>query len=95
VTSFDNKFKALIRAVADVSGVDEVHPDTSLAELGVNSMMVVEIIIACEQIYTCKLDDLQIDQFTTIQNLHDQLVTLSSTDDNSSLRETLDEKSYP
>ena len=58
--------------------MDRAEPDTSLAELGVDSMKVVEIIMACEQIYegAANFEDVRVDQFTTIAGLHEQFAAL-------------------
>jgi acyl carrier protein len=79
--TMDDKLARLTAAVAEISGLDHVERDTNLAELGVDSMKVVEIIVTCEQIYSgaSGFEDLRIDQFTTINSLHEQFVALMGT----------------
>lgn len=79
MTAGHDHLAILTATIAGIVGLDTLNPDISLAELGVDSMKVVEIIMACEQIYegAAGFEDLQIDQFTTIRGLHEQLEVLS------------------
>ncbi len=67
---------SLQREVARVLNVESVGVDTGLAELGIDSLNVVELILLCEHIYGRPVDDsaLTIDQYTTLRELDRQLL---------------------
>lgn len=74
--------KLLDRLVADTKEIlskDEVGPDMTLTEIGIDSLNVVELIIVCEQIYdkVSNPDELKFDEFTTLRDMHKQLLELS------------------
>ena len=70
-----NNLDLLCKEVARMLGVEEVSPDMGLAELGVNSLNVVEMILICELIYGDDIqpEKLNIDAFTTLRSLDSQL----------------------
>lgn len=62
-------------------GVKSIDVDTPLAQLGVDSLNIVEMVVICQQIYTqvTNYQDIQIDENTTIRELDAQLTALSMT----------------
>ncbi|MFE8073091.1 acyl carrier protein [Marinobacteraceae bacterium S3BR75-40.1] len=67
----------LMQDVATLLNKDSVDPDTAMAELGVDSLNVVELILICEQIYTDVVDpeSLQFDEYTTLREMDARLTT--------------------
>lgn len=65
----------LMQDVAVLLNKDSVDPDTAMAELGVDSLNVVELILICEQIYTNVVDpeSLQFDEYTTLREMDERL----------------------
>jgi acyl carrier protein len=62
------------REVAKITNRESVAVDVSLAELGVDSINVIELILFCEQLYgTFDPTSLQINEFTTLADLDLQL----------------------
>jgi acyl carrier protein len=61
--------------VARVLSRDEVDVDVGLAELGLDSLKIVELILACYELYGKDVDpdELAIDQFTTLRDLDRQM----------------------
>ena len=70
------KLDLLAAEVGRILNVDIVDVDTPMGELGVDSLNVVELVLVCEQLYTDSVDPerLQIDQYTSLRELHTQLV---------------------
>ncbi|NVN09783.1 acyl carrier protein [Nguyenibacter vanlangensis] len=64
------KLQKLTAEVARILNVDSVEPDVGLGELGVDSLVIVELLLACEQIYGGRVspEDLNIDQYTTLSD---------------------------
>lgn len=67
----------LRKVTAEALQVDSVDPDVPLAEIGIDSLNIVEVIIACEEIY----DDFQIDparlefdEMTSLADMHNQMI---------------------
>jgi acyl carrier protein len=76
----DEMLEQLISETKDILNKEDISPDSTLTEIGIDSLNVIELIVACEQIYTkvTRPEELQFDEFTTIQDLHSQLIELSS-----------------
>jgi acyl carrier protein len=55
----------------------DVLPESTLAELGIDSVTVVDLLITCEDIYNIMIqpEHLQIDEFTTLRSLHSQVLS--------------------
>lgn len=55
--------------------IDEVDPDAPLGEVGIDSLNVIELILACEEIYEGVIDPeaLEFDEFTTLRELDQRL----------------------
>lgn len=61
-------------------GVKTIDIDAPMAQLGVDSLNIVEMVIICQQIYTnvTNYEDIDIDENTTIRELDAQLNALSA-----------------
>ncbi len=71
----------LVSEVAKISNLEAVPEDVGLGELGVDSLRIVELILVCDQLYGVPFDPdgLQIDQFTTLRDLDEQMRRLAVT----------------
>ena len=69
------KLQQLIQEAKKVLDHDEIDADTSLLDLGVDSMNIVELIMLCEQIYGNNFDPdaLELDEYTTFTELDERL----------------------
>ena len=69
----------LTERIKEMLALEEVDIDTPLAQLGIDSLNVVELIIICQQIYTnvVNYDDINIDEGTTLRDIDEQLLALS------------------
>lgn len=67
----NTNLQKLTADVARILNVDSIEPDVGLGELGVDSLVIVELLLACEQIYGGRVspEDLNIDQYTTLSDL--------------------------
>jgi acyl carrier protein len=72
----------LAKEVARIVQRGEVDLDISVGELGVDSLMLVELMLACDQIYPGAIDmdapQLEITQFTTLRELDQKLGALAA-----------------
>lgn len=68
------------REVARLVDAETVDPDTGVAELGIDSLNVVELMFALELLYkkAIQLEELSLDQFTTLRELDQQLRRMGS-----------------
>ena len=67
----------LIKVTAEALKVDDVDPNVPLSEIGIDSLNVVEVIIACEEIYSdFQIDPsrLEFDEMTSLRDMHDQMI---------------------
>lgn len=67
----------LIKVTAAALQTDSVDPDVPLAEIGIDSLNIVEVIIACEDIYgsfQINPSQLEFDEMTSLRDMHDQMV---------------------
>ena len=73
--SNQSRIDELTKELARILNVDSVDPDVALGELGVDSLIVVELLLACEQLYGLQVapERLEIDQYTTLRDLDLQL----------------------
>lgn len=76
----DEMLEQLVSETKDILNKEDISPDFTLTEIGIDSLNVIELIVACEQIYTkvTRPEELQFDEFTTLHDLHTQLIELSS-----------------
>jgi acyl carrier protein len=62
-----NTMKEELRAlIAEIAEKDEIPDDVSFKDLGIDSMMGVEIVAAIERKYQVKIDDAELVQVTTL-----------------------------
>lgn len=54
--------------IAEISEKDEIPDDVSFKDLGIDSMMGVEIVAAIERKYQVKIDDSELVEVTTLNN---------------------------
>lgn len=68
----------LINETKTILGRDQVDADSSLLDLGVDSMNIVELIMVCEQVYEGGIDPdaLELDEYTTLRELDERLSAL-------------------
>lgn len=63
----NSNLKEELRAlISEISEVDEIPDDTHFKELGIDSMMGVEIVAAIERQYKIKIDDAELSEVTTL-----------------------------
>jgi acyl carrier protein len=60
--------------VAEIAEKDSIPDDASFKELGIDSMMGVEIVAAIERQYQIKFDDAELQQFTTLSSSYDAVM---------------------
>lgn len=68
----------LIKVTAEALKVDDVDPNVPLSEIGIDSLNVVEVIIACEEIYSdFQIDPskLEFDEMTSLTDMHNQMIS--------------------
>ena len=62
-----NPMKEELRAlISEISEMDDIPDDVSFKDLGIDSMMGVEIVAAIERKYQVKIDDAELTQVTTL-----------------------------
>ncbi len=54
--------------IAEISEIDEIPDETPFKDLGIDSMMGVEIVAAIERKYQIKIDDSELQKVTTLMN---------------------------
>ena len=69
----------LQRGVMDMLALDSVDLDVALAQLGIDSLNVVELILICQQVYVSVTDfeAIDIDENTTLREVDEQMLALS------------------
>lgn len=67
----NNTLNSLQAEVAKLLGRESVPVNVGLGELGLDSLKIVELILACDSIYSKDVDPetLEIDQFTSLEDL--------------------------
>jgi acyl carrier protein len=66
-TSQSSTMKEELRAlIAEIAEKDEIPDDVSFKDLGIDSMMGVEIVAAIERKYQVKIEDAELAQVTTL-----------------------------
>lgn len=71
----------LRKVTAESLKVDTVDPDVPLAEIGIDSLNIVEVIIACEEIYSrFRIDPsrLEFDEMTSLSDMHRQMISFET-----------------
>ncbi len=61
--------------IAEIAEVDTIPDDTHFKELGIDSMMGVEIVAAIERQYKVKFEDSELSQVTTLNKSHDLVLS--------------------
>lgn len=67
----------LIKVTAEALQLESVDPDVPLAEIGIDSLNIVEVIIACEEIYSdfqINPSALEFDEMTSLRDMHHQMI---------------------
>ncbi len=72
----ESNVQELCEQIAIMLNKDQVDPDTPIAELGVDSLNIVEVILICEQLYPGVMnpENLVFDEHTTLREMDTQLV---------------------
>jgi len=67
---------ALCAEVAIILSIDDVDPDALLGQLGIDSLNVVELILACQQVYpnVLNFESLSFDEHTTLREIDQRLI---------------------
>ena len=65
MTNLKEELRALI---AEIAEKDEIPDDVAFKDLGIDSMMGVEIVAAIERKYQVKIDDAELAEVTTLNN---------------------------
>lgn len=68
----------LMKVTAEALKVESVDPNVPLPELGIDSLNIVEVIIACEEIYSkFRIDParLEFDEMTSLTDMHKQMIS--------------------
>lgn len=75
-----DKLEQLLEDTRRILGHEDVHPDSTLECIGIDSLNIVELMIAYDLIYPGipNPDEVEFDGFTTLLEMHDQLYRLSS-----------------
>ncbi|MFS1525528.1 acyl carrier protein [Microbulbifer sp. 2304DJ12-6] len=72
----ESKVKVLCEQISLMLNVDSVDPDMPIADLGIDSLNIVEVILICEQLYPGVMnpENLVFDEHTTLQEMDSQLI---------------------
>lgn len=69
-----NSLELLSKEVARILNTEKADNTVPLAELGVDSMNIVELMLFCDQLYgSVDMESLEINQFTTLRTLDEQM----------------------
>ncbi len=72
----------LIKVTAEALQTESIDPSVPLAEIGIDSLNIVEVIIACEDIYgEFQIDPskLEFDEMTSLMDMHNQMIAFERT----------------
>jgi len=67
----------LVAVTAEALKTDTVDANVPLSEIGIDSLNIVEVIIACEEIYgDFQIDpsELEFDELTSLMDMHNQMI---------------------
>jgi acyl carrier protein len=68
----DENLKEELRSlIAEIAEVDSVPDETPFKDLGIDSMMGVEIVAAIERQYKIKIADSELERISTLQNSYE------------------------
>ncbi|WP_394849016.1 acyl carrier protein [Pendulispora brunnea] len=62
----ENLKEELRALISEISEVDDIPDDAAFKDLGIDSMMGVEIVAAIERQYKIKVDDTELQEITTL-----------------------------
>ena len=63
-----NLKEELRELIAEIAEVDSIPDDATFKDLGIDSMMGVEIVAAIERKYQLKIDDAELEKVSTLNN---------------------------
>lgn len=67
----ENLKEELRALIAEIAEIDAVSDDAPFKDLGIDSMMGVEIVAAIERQYKVKIADAELQQISTLQNSYE------------------------
>jgi acyl carrier protein len=67
----ENLKEELRALIAEIAEIDSVEDDAAFKELGIDSMMGVEIVAAIERQYKVKIADAELEKISTLQNSYE------------------------
>ena len=85
----ENLKEELRGLISEISEVDDIPDDTHFKELGIDSMMGVEIVAAIERQYKIKIEDAELQQVTTLSKSLELVVWLAEHRANSSMNNSM------
>ncbi|MCA9583495.1 MAG: acyl carrier protein [Myxococcales bacterium] len=69
-----DELKDKLRAiVADISEVDEIPDETPFSELGIDSMMAIEIVAEVERTYKLSIPEEELQELTSFSKVYDKV----------------------
>ncbi|MGF1468057.1 MAG: acyl carrier protein [Sandaracinaceae bacterium] len=72
----DGELREELRAIiAEVSEVDEIPDDTPFADLGIDSMMAIEIVAEVERTYKLSIEEEELPELTTFTKVYEVVRT--------------------
>jgi acyl carrier protein len=75
----NDHLRLLMTEVERIIGIESVTPEVAIGELGFDSLNIVELILACEQIYgAVDLENLKLERFTSLAELDAQIAALTA-----------------
>lgn len=69
----DNLKDELREIIAEVTEVEEIPEDTPFADLGIDSMMAIEIVADVEKNYEITIAEEELAELTNLQAVHDKV----------------------
>lgn len=67
----ENLKEELRALICEIAEIDSVEDDAAFKELGIDSMMGVEIVAAIERQYKVKIADAELEKISTLQNSYE------------------------
>lgn len=66
-----NNLNLLLEELKKILQIEEVDPDVPVGQLGIDSLNVIELILACQQIYDGVVDfeNIDINEMTTVRGI--------------------------
>ncbi len=73
------QLEKLIKETAMLLKKEDITESSTLLEMGIDSLNVIELILICQSIFPNSKNPelLKLDEYTTLKDLYEQLVTLS------------------